>query len=404
MKKTLIGLTTTLFATLLATVCVGSGPTADSVAQPSLAMQSGNILVPDSSLVRPGVIHTHILVAVPNGFGPLATGSPTGMSPSQLRSAYGLGSATGGGAIAIVDAFNYPTALNDFNFFSNQFGLPTEPSTDVLSSSNTVLQVVYASGKQPRNNSGWALEMSLDIEWAHAMAPGAKIYLVEAASNSTTNLMKAESVAKGLLGVKEVSNSWGGGESASLYTNFDNTFTQSGVVFFASGGDTGGSKEWPALSSNVVAVGGTTLNMSGNTYLGETVWSGTGCGISSFEPRPAFQDVVLSLVGSFRGADDISADADPSTGVSIYDTTRFQGQSGWFQVGGTSVACPVIAGCANASGGVQTSSQAQNTTFYSGIGTSAFHDVTSGSAGSFSALTGWDFPTGVGTPNGLSGF
>ncbi|MBI1755695.1 MAG: S53 family peptidase [Fimbriimonas ginsengisoli] len=366
--------------------------------------QNGHIVTPDSTLPQgAGFMHTNHLVWASN-FGPMATTSPTGKTPAQMRGAYSI-TANGSGAIAIVDAYNFSTALNDFNVFSTQFGLPTEPSTDATLSSNTVLQVVYASGSKPRNNAGWALEEALDIEWAHAMAPNAKIYLVEAASNSFANLVAAENVAKALVGVHQVSNSWSGGESSTIYTDNDSVFVQSGVAFYGSGGDTGGVTGWPALSSNVVAVGGTTLNTSGNTWVSETVWGGSGCGSSAYEPRPAFQDIVSSLVGSFRGADDISADADPNTGASVYDTAGYQGQKGWFQVGGTSLSCPVIAGIANAAGSTK-SSQGQNTSFYAAYagGSANFHDIKSGTAGSFSALTGWDFPTGVGSPNGTGGF
>lgn len=362
-----------------------------------------NIVVPSTTLPQPaGFMHTNHLIYAKGGIAPNSA-TPQGLVPAQMRAAYGV-TASGSGTIAIVDAYHYNTSLNDFNAFSTQFGLPTEPSTNATASTNAHFQVVYAAGKKPRADSGWALEAAMDIQWAHAMAPNAKIVLVEAASNSTTNLIQANNVAKALAGVKQVSNSWGGGESSTIYSTYDSTFLQNGVAFYASGGDTGGSKSWPSLSSNVVAVGGTTLTMSGNTRVSETVWSGTGCGLSSYEARPSFQDTIQSIVGSHRGADDIAADADPNTGASVYTTTSYQGFTGWLVVAGTSLSCPVIAGCANASGTNRASSQAQCAAFYAGIGSSNFHDITSGSAGSFSALVGWDYPTGVGTPNGLGGF
>jgi subtilase family serine protease len=378
------------------------------VASPAARQQNDwrsdpNIVTPATTLPQPkGYASTNHLIYAKGGIAPNAS-SPQGLVPAQMRAAYGV-TTNGSGAIAIVDAYHYNTSLNDFNAFSNQFGLPTEPSTDPLSSSNTRFQVVYASGKKPRADSGWALEAAMDIEWAHAMAPNAKIYLVEAASNSLANLVAANNVAKALVGVKQVSNSWGGSESSSAYSSYDSTFVQNGVAFYASGGDTGGAKEWPSLSFNVVGVGGTTLTMSGNSRVNEVVWNGTGCGLSSYESRPSFQDSIQSIVGSHRGADDIAADADPNTGASVYTTTSYQGFNGWLVVAGTSLACPVIAGCANASGTNRSSSQAQNAAFYGGIGGPNFHDITSGSAGSFSAQTGWDYPTGVGTPNGLGGF
>ena len=372
------------------------------VAQPAAQGQM-NIIIPATSLPQPpGFAHTNHIIAY-RGITPAHT-TPQGLVVSQVRAAYGLGTANGGGAIAIIDAYDYGTALADFNGFSAQFGLPQETSTNATASSNSVFQVVYAGGRKPRGDAGWALEAAMDIEWAHAMAPGAKIYLVEAATNSLANLIQAENVAKALVGVKQVSNSWGSSESSSLYSSYDSAFTQSGVAFFASGGDSGGTKSWPSLSKNVVACGGTTLNMQGNNYLGETAWTSTGCGISAYEPRPGFQSVVSGIVGSFRGADDISAVADPNTGASVYDTTTYQGHSGWWVVGGTSLSCPLLAGMANASGASRASSDAQNTAFYAKLGTASFHDITSGTAGAYSAGAGFDLPTGVGTPNGLSGF
>lgn len=379
---------------------------APQIMQPAAQGQAGHILVPTTSLPQPaGFAHTNHLIFIPDkqGINPAAA-TPSGKSVGQMRAAYGLGAFGGSGVIAIVDAYHYNTSLNDFNFFSNYYGLPAETSADPLASSNQHFQVVYAAGKKPRSDSGWALEAAMDIEWAHAMAPNAKIVLVEAASNSLANLIAAENVAKQIAGCTGVSNSWGSSESSSLYSSYDSAFVQNGVVFFASGGDSGGVKSWPSLSKNVVACGGTTLNMSGNTVTSETAWSSTGCGISSYEPRPAFQNSVSTIVGSFRGADDIAADADPNTGASVYTTTSYQGITGWVTVGGTSLSCPLIAGMANASGTHRASSDAQNTAFYAGLGGPNFKDITSGTAGSYSARVGYDLPTGVGVPNGLGGF
>ncbi|HXH62090.1 MAG TPA: S53 family peptidase [Fimbriimonadaceae bacterium] len=382
------------------------GTTPKSFASASLAPSGqgeARIIVPESSRPQPpGFAHTNHIISY-RGPAPVPS-TPKGLTVAQVRSAYNVGVFSGTGAIAIVDAYHYPTALNDFNVFSTTFGLPTETSTNATASSNQHFQVVYASGKKPRTDGGWALEAALDIEWAHAMAPNAKIYLVEAASNSFSDLIAAENVAKSLAGVREVSNSWGGSESSSVYSTYDSVFVQSGVSFFASGGDSGGVKSWPALSKNVVGIGGTTLNMQGNIRLSETTWGSTGCGISAYEPRPAFQDAVSSIVGTHRGIDDVSAVADPNTGASVYDTTKYLGITGWWVVGGTSLSCPLIAGMANAAGGSRSSSNAQNTAIYAGLGGPNFNDITVGSAGSFPAMLGYDLPTGVGTPNGLGGF
>ncbi|MES1227532.1 MAG: hypothetical protein ABUL72_02615, partial [Armatimonadota bacterium] len=345
---------------------VGGGQTEDSG-------QTWNVIVPQSSMESDDMVgrsvHTNHLISDR----PVSRAtSPQGLSVAQVRSAYGVPSSGGSGGIAIVDAYHYPTALNDFNVFSNQYSLPTETSTSATSSSNTHFQVVYASGSQPATDTGWAQEAALDIEWAHAMAPGAKVYLVEAASSAYTDMMAAVNVAKTLPGVKQVSMSFGGTEASSLYTSYNNTFLQNGVAFFASGGDTGGQRSFPALSVNCVAVGGTSLHMSGTTYTSEAAWSGTGCGLSSFQSRPSFQSGVTSVVGTKRGGDDIAAIADPNTGVSVYDITASGGLVGWLVFGGTSVACPVVAGIANASGAVRASSNAQNTAIYAKLSTSSF--------------------------------
>jgi len=378
-------------------------------AVPTLAqMQSRfgpNVIIPPSSVPKPidsGRAHTNHLIL--NRPALSRAPDPSGLTPAQLHKAYGIPNG-GSGAIAIVDAFNYPTALNDFNVFASQFGLPQETSSSVTSTSNTVFRVVYASGSKPTDDASWSQEMALDIDCAHAMAPNAKIYLVEAASDSLDDLATAVTVAKKLSGVKEVSLSFGSVETSCMFVDYDSRFLQSGVVFFASAGDDAPHRDFPGESKNVVSVGGTTLTVAPDgTWINESAWDGTACGPSAFEPRPIFQDPFFNLTGEFRGACDISAVGDPLTGVSIYDSTPFSGQSGWQVFGGTSASCPIIAGCANVSGSARTSSQSQNTVLYSNIGTANFHDITSGSASGFNAGPGWDFPTGVGSPNGTGGF
>ena len=366
-----------------------------------------NVLVPTSSVPRAvdaGIrAHTNHLILVRSAA--TRDPGPSGISPSQLRTAYGVPANAGSGAIAIVDAFNGPTALADFNTFSTTFGLPTEPSSQATASTNSVFQVVYAGGSVPTDDGGWAQEIAVDTQWAHAMAPRAKIFLVEAASSNLSDLMVAVGVAKHLPGVRQVGISFGTTEDACSLVNYDSAFIQSGVSFYAAVGDTSGERDFPAMSANVIGVGGTTLNTaSDGTWVSESVWDSTGGGISSFEPRPVFQDVVEKIVGGYRANADIAALADPQTGVSVYDSFPYQGSSGWSVFGGTSTATPIIAGIANASGAVRSSSQDQNTKFYAGIRGPNFHDITVGSSGTLSATLGWDFPTGVGTPNGTGGF
>jgi kumamolisin len=366
----------------------------------------GSIHVPDSTIEDPSDrglrAHTNHLIRIGEPEGGLGPGG--GMTPAQLRSFYGLGSTGGSGLIVIVDAFHYATALNDFNVFSAQFGLPQETSTDPLAPTNTVFQVVYASGSKPRANCGWGQEAALDIEWAHAMAPSAKIVLVEAATNSFANLFTAVDVATTLAGAKQVSMSWGGSEFSGEASNDVHFLQTPGVVYFASSGDTGGVTIYPSASPYVVAAGGTRVNTnSSGGFLSETGWSGSGGGPSKYELRPVYQSGIATIVGTARGIPDVSSDADPNTGVSVYDSTRCQGLSGWLVFGGTSVSSPCLAGMANLSGHSYANSPALLTNTYSKLGTSSFRDILTGTAGSFSCMSGWDFVTGVGSPQGTSG-
>jgi len=360
------------------------------------------VLVPDTSSERSEDVglraHTNHLIL----FSPRFVGTaPAGETPQSIRPVYNLPSTGGSHVIAIVDAFDYPTAENDLNVFSSTFGLP--PCT----TANGCFQTVFASGHKPRTNCGWAQEAALDIEWAHAMAPNAKIILVEAASNSFSNLLAAVDVASNLVvagGGGEVSMSWGGSEF-STEANNDAHFTASGVVYFAASGDTGGVTIYPGVSPNVVSAGGTTINRNASgTFVSETGWSGSGGGPSTFEPRPSYQDGIAPIVGTQRGAPDFSFDADPNSGVSVYDTTSCQGQSGWLVFGGTSVAAPSLAGIVNLAGHFSPSSLAELATIYGNLGNAAdFRDITSGTAGTFSCKVGWDFVTGVGSDQGLLG-
>jgi len=328
------------------------------------------------------------------------TFAPSGYSPAQIRIAYNLPSTGGSGAIAIVDAFHYGTALNDFNVFAGQFSLPKETSTNATASTNKVFQIVYQGTTQPAGNASWNEEEALDIEWAHALAPSAKIYLVEANSASDADLFAAAKKAATLVGVKEVSMSFGGSEFSGE-TTYDTSFTgTSGVVFFASAGDTGGEKEYPSESPSVVGVGGTTLTLKSNKFSSETAWSGSGGGASAYEGIPSYQSVISSIVGKKRGCPDIALDANPSTGVAVYDSTNYAGNVGWLVFGGTSVASPCCASIANLSGHALGSSAAELARIYKELGTSAFRDITSGTAGSNKAKAGWDFVTGAGAPLG----
>ncbi len=371
------------------------------------------VLVPESAGFSSSDVgkrsHTHLRVLVAAD----ATQSNTAQfnTPATIRAVYHLPSTGGSNAIAIVDAYHYPTALNDFNGFARQFGLPTETSTNVTATTNHAFQVVYATGTKPASGgnyiASWNLEEALDIEWAHSMAPGAKIYLVEAADDSLNSLNYAVQVASHLAGVKEVSMSWGGGEM-SYEANYDSIFTTSGVVYLAAGGDTSGVLGYPSVSPNVVSCGGTSISRDNNgNFLNETGWVDTGCGASVYEHRPAFQNGISNIVGTHRGANDVAFDADPNTGVYVYDTSPLWGEAGWWIVGGTSLATPAMAGVMNnaaATNGFAANTAAEEARLYGNLGKAAdFRDITTGTDASFHCAVGWDYITGVGSPNGLAG-
>lgn len=349
-----------------------------------------------------------------------ATSSPTGLDPTQIFHAYGIDqlgcSHTGtwgdstlcgsGQTIAIVDAYGYPTAESDLSVFSNQFNFPA------CTQANHCL-VIQPMGGTVRNDQGWALESALDIQWAHAVAPGAKILLVQAQSNNFGDLLSAVDYAASYPGVHQVSMSWGGSEfsSESLY---DYHFQVPGVTFFASSGDSGAGVEFPAVSPNVISVGGTKLNVDtlGNVN-SETAWSGSGGGVSNYEPLPSYQS-TYGITNSGRSVPDVSYNADPNTGVPVYDSYGYKGSSGWFQIGGTSAGSPQwasIISIANTQKSTPMSSSdfgAENLLYGSATGaaySSNYRDITQGSNG-FSAKTGYDLATGVGSPltNGLVPF
>lgn len=374
------------------------------------------VLVPDSAQSSPfdrGVrYHTRLRVLVV----PDTSASTVSQfnTPASLRSVYNLPSTGGSGAIALVDAYHYPTSLTDFNAFSRYFGLPQETSRMVTNGNNRIFQVVYAPGRVPASGgnyiASWNLEAALDIEWAHAIAPNAKIYLVEAASDSMNDLDYAVRVASRLPGVREISMSWGGSESSYETSIYDPTFTTPGIVYLASGGDSSDQMEYPAASPNVVSCGGTSVNRSTTTgaFVNETGWNDTGCGPSLYELRPSYQNSVASVVGAYRGVSDLSFEADPNTGVYVYDSTSLWGQRGWWILGGTSVSSPCLAGvinlAASSGNGFAANTAQEQARIYGNLGnTNAFNDVTSGTDGTYSCSIGYDFVTGVGTPKGLIG-
>jgi subtilase family serine protease len=332
-----------------------------------------------------GTASCHALVLTDGVGNPNASKSPTGLSPATIESVYGFSASPTAGAgktIAIVDAYDDPTAETDLGVFSSQYGLPA------CATANGCFQKVSQMGgtNYPRTDTGWALEISLDIEWAHAIAPGAKILLVEASSNSFANLLAAEDYAKAQ--AQYVSNSWGGSEFSGE-SSYDSHFVQSGVSFFVSSGDSGLPAQYPSASPNVISVGGTTLNFSGSTFMSETGWSGSGGGCSVYETANGSQATGQVNCNGKRATPDVSLDADPASGVSVYDSTRYQGQKGWFRVGGTSASSPMWAGRSAVAGATVDSAYVYGSSI-------TYRDITVGNNGA-SALTGYDLVTGRGS-------
>jgi subtilase family serine protease len=360
-----------------------------AIAQPTSA-GSGPSHKPVCGAAPTGLARCHALVATTrDGVTPDASTSPTGLSPTTIKSVYGFSTSATAGAgttIAIVDAYDDPSAEADLNVFSSQYGLAS------CTTANGCFTKVDQNGgtRYPRKNTGWALEISLDVQWAHAVAPGAKILLVEAASASFTNLLAAEDYAK--THASYVSNSWGGSEFSGE-ASYDSHFAQSGVSFFVSAGDSGLPADYPSASPNVISVGGTTLHFVSGAFASETGWSGSGGGCSIYETATSAQSSFSQYpqVGcnGKRATPDVSLDADPASGVSVYDSTGYQGQSGWFAVGGTSASAPMWAARSAVAG------TTMNSAYVYG-GSITYRDITAGNNGA-ACLVGYDLVTGRGS-------
>ena len=428
--------------------------------------EPSGIYIPESSKEHTGnfgkYAHTNIKIRVPSGIAPnnitnlnqlsypanennSALANMIGETPASLACIYGIGPVTqpvgywpecapvnnpafnavgGNRAIALVLAYDNPTAVADLNFFSKFFGLPA--------ANITVVKVTTALGGNCSNvsyNAGWALESAVDTQWSHAMAPSAKLFLIEACNNSTRQLMLAERVAIKMLntvGGGQVSNSWGGSEWATESVEWDwvfraNWVSGKPVSFFFSSGDSGLDPLYPSSSPWVVSAGGTTINRNATTknFVSESCWSGSGGGSSLYETYSSDLDnggtgpwtnYQYPLFGQDnRKTPDLSFDADPASGAMVY----WKGL--WYVLGGTSLSAPALAGIVNNSNnrlGISPSvggffTAAENNLLYSQLLTfkdykKNFYDITSGNNGT-SAGTGWDYCTGVGSPRGKFG-
>jgi Subtilase family len=385
----------------------------------------------------PGAMRCFAQVLVPSRVHPAFAAAPFalpgGYGPLQFHGAYTLPNDTPLVAgtlrtrvkqtIAIVDAYSSPTAFADLTHFDATFGLPVFPRC-AKKIKAACYQVMNQTGgtKLPTSGvpSGWDVEISLDVQVAHEICQNCKILLVEATSPQFADLAAAENTAIAQ-GAGVVSNSYGSyGSGSSLAGPSASAYNHPDHAIVVSAGDSGFGAAFPADLDTVIAVGGTNLQLgAGNTYGGETVWnnsatSATGSGCDDASPAPSWQMAVSTWAaigcGSLRGMNDVSADADPNTGAAVYDTG---GGFGWIQVGGTSLAAPLIAGVYGLAANASTVSYPASLPY---AHAASLHDVTSGNnlpgAGSFScssvlqctAGAGYDLPTGLGTPNGVSGF
>ena len=393
-----------LVSAALLAAALGLGAAQAASAQAVQAVQrSGNVfhaaVCPGPS--QPGTTRCHARVVTDAHGSPIVrdanpNATPSGYGPADLRSAYkiaGAGSPTT--TIAIVDAFGYDNAEADLAKYRSTFGLVA------CTTQNGCFRKVNQSGAQgpyPRQNTGWAQETALDLDMVSAICPSCHILLVEANSNSFSDLASAENTAA-QLGAHAISNSYGGGESGSQA--YEGAYNHAGVAITVSSGDSGYGVQFPASSPHVTAVGGTSLTRAANARgWSETTWNGAGSGCSAIYAKQPWQSDPLC---GMRMEADVSAIADPATGVAVYGPV-FGKFSGWMVFGGTSVAAPLIAGVYGVNGGAV--SYGSNPY---GAGASLF-DVTSGSNGNCggtyfcTAGAGYDGPTGLGTPNGVAPF
>ncbi|MFJ2866067.1 putative Ig domain-containing protein [Kitasatospora sp. NPDC087314] len=330
--------------------------------------------------------------------------TPSGYGPSDLASAYNLPASAGAGAtVAIVDAQDDPNAESDLAAYRSQYGLPA------CTTANGCFKKVDQRGgtSYPTADSGWAGEISLDVDMVSAVCPNCHILLVESDDANMSNLGAAVNTAVSL-GAKYVSNSYGGGEDSTDPSSDASYFNHPGVAITVSSGDSGYGVEYPAASQYVTAVGGTSLNRASNSRgWSESVWgssaggNGAGSGCSAYDPKPSWQQDTGCAK---RTVADVSAVADPATGVAVYQT---YGGSGWNVYGGTSASSPIIAAVYALAG---TPTAGTTPASYPYAHTGSLYDVTSGANGSCSpsylctAATGYDGPTGLGTPNGTAAF
>jgi subtilase family serine protease len=278
--------------------------------------------MPGGALPRPPY---HIMSTHP-------TATPSGISPAQITKAYGFPAALQGAGqtIAILDSGDDPNIEADLNVFSAQFGLPA------CTTANGCFVKLFSDGSLPAADPGWAVETSLDVEWAHAIAPQAKIMLIESADASSLWNAIPFAIAQR---PSVISMSWGTEEFDGESNVDPQLFGNTTIPCFAATGDSGNGVWYPSVSPNVTAVGATQITLgSDGTYISETAWAGSGGGLSAFEPLPAFQaKYVTAQNKGFRGVPDVTYNGSGGSPYAVYDSFN---QGGWLQVAGTSAAAP----------------------------------------------------------------
>lgn len=382
-------------AAVIAGALLTLGLPATAVAAPDTTLHAAC----SSTVSSIATAHCFAVYRAPQAFGPHAT--PTGFGPADLRSAYKLPSTGGAGqTIAIVDAYDNPNAEADLATYRQQFGLPA------CTTANGCFKKVNQRGAAsplPEASSGWGVEISLDLDMVSAACPDCHIVLVEADTATSANLGAAEDTAAAS-GASAVSNSYGSDEYNGMDVDARH-YQHPGVAILASSGDYGFQPaSFPASLPNVIAVGGTSLVKADNARgWTETAWSGAGSGCSAWLPKPAWQhDANCGM----RTVADVSAVADPNTGLAVYDTYGLGSQAGWILVGGTSASSPFIAGVIGLAGNGSQLSDASSLYAHA----DKLFDVVGGSNGYCgddylcTGLTGYDAPTGLGTPNGIGAF
>jgi len=342
---------------------------------------------------------------------------PVGYGPAQFHGGYVLGTeAPIAQTIAIVDAYDDPTIRQDLSTYDTTYGIPDLPTCTATLTTSCLLQVNQRgeASHLPVAQSGWDLEISLDVETAHELCQNCKIDLVEAKNSSLANLDAAELEAV-KLGATEISNSWGSFTEPLREVVVNAAFDHPGIAVVAASGDNGFRRfGFPASSPDVIAAGGTTLHLTGSaggySWSGEESWGGSGSGCSRYFTAQPWQPLASgwasSLCGNKRGVADVSADANPETGAAVYDSNGYEGQSGWFQVGGTSLSSPIIASV-YALAGNAASVEFPASLPYANV--SHLHDVTTGPATGTCLIAcrprvGYDTPTGLGSPIGTAAF